>query len=323
MFARVGAPVQAQETPEAPFHVLHLQQDRALSGSFRPDARLVLTSALRTTGFWAHMDPADAHTLILLLSFLSPNGHATPAVSLVAEALHCSPMQARSRLLSLTQKEWQGQALAVLLPRDDGNDAFAPGPFLLAQEHPAPPQEKGDPLPSRARREDLLAHSRARYARPRAEVEASIAERMGWGPPTFADDPPGIAAEKQDLFQKMTAQGMSKEQTLDVLARFPVAEVQRQVEWLPLRNAKSPSRFLLAAIEGDYDPPLAIRREASQPSSAAEPLPNLPGLAEDVFNMDERAAAMDRGHVPLHDPESPVNPPDSPGVSESTLYRAE
>ena len=225
-------------------------------------------------------------------------------------------MQARSRLLSLTQKEWQGQALAVLLPRDDGNDAFAPGPSLLAQEHPAPPQEKGEPLPSRARREDLLAHSRARYARPRAEVEASIAERMGWGPPTFADDPPGIAAEKQNLFQKMTAQGMSKEQALDVLARFPVQEVQRQVEWLPLRSAKSPSRFLLAAIEGDYDPPLALKRQASQPSPAAEPPPDLPGLAEGMFGMSEH-------QVTPHEIEGPINPLDSPGVSESTLYRTE
>lgn len=233
------------------------------------------------------------------------------------------PLQARTRLLSLTQKEWQGQALAVLLPRDDGNDAFAPGPSLLAQEHPAPPQEKGEPLPSRARREDLLAHSRARYARPRIEVEASIAERMGWGPPTFADDPPGIAAEKQNLFQKMTAQGMSKEQTLDVLARFPVAEVQRQVEWLPLRNAKSPSRFLLAAIEGDYDPPLAMRRQASQPSPAAEPPPDLPSLAEDVFSVEAYEVAQESEHIPLHSTDKWVEMPDEPFLPGATLYHVE
>ena len=331
MFSKVARPVEtAWEPHDAPFRVLHLQQDRMDSGSFRPDARLALSSALRTSGFWSSLDPADAYILILLLSFLSPNGHCTPALSQVANALHCSSAQARSRLQRLTQRQWQGQSLAVLLPRQDGNDAFAPGPHLLAQEHPPQAQAQGrEPRPAPAGRETILAHSREWYAKPRAEVEAGIAERMGWGPPAFDDDPPDVVRAKRNLYGKMTDVGVTREQALDMLAHFSLSQIGRQIDWLPHRNAKNPARFLLAAIEGNYDAPVALKRqkeedrEKASPPGTLDPLPDLPAITEEVFGAEEQFAAADNGHIPLHHPEMNVAPPDEPLLPSGTLYSAE
>ena len=329
VFSRITPP-QPSGPLAAPFRVLHLQQDRNESGSFRPDARLMLSPALCTTGFWAGLDPQDAHTLILLLSFLSPNGHAAPALSQVADALRCSPIQARSSLLRLTRAQWQGKSLAVLLPRQDGNDAYAPSPHLLTEEHFSQSQDRSqEPRPPAAGRERVIAHSRSRYARPRAEVEAGINDRMGWGPPAFDTDTPDLAQAKQDLYRKMTDVGVTREQALDVLARFSPAQVGRQVDWLPHRNAKNPARFLLAAIESHYDPPVMWRHTKAEPTARSVELPpyvpglvsDLPGIAEDVFGQEEHAAE-NGGHMPLHDAVGSPDPPDEPPLPEGTLYHS-
>jgi len=91
---------------------------------------------------------------------------------------------------------------------------------------------------------------------------------MGWGPPAFASDDPAVAEGKRNAFKAMTDVGMPKDQALDLLARFDLGAIERQISWLPSRNAKNPARFLAAAIEGGYDRPLNLRRQA-QPDNEA------------------------------------------------------
>ena len=93
---------------------------------------------------------------------------------------------------------------------------------------------------------------------------------MGWGPPAFAGDDPAVAEGKQRAFQAMTNLGMPKEQVLDLLSRFDLGEVERQIAWLPSRGAKNPARFLAAAIEGSYDRPLALRRQTGRDEQAGQ-----------------------------------------------------
>ncbi len=248
----------------------HRQEERALSGTFRPSARLILTPRVRTSGFWNALSPEDFQTLLLLLTFLTPNGWCRPTLPELAQAMQTSHLKARARLHRLTQTRWQGQPLVTVLGRLDGLDAYLPGRHLLAHEN-APLDEPPPPAPLRtAGREAVIAYSRARYAKPRAEVERQIGEMMGWGPPPFPGDDPAVAEGKQRAFKAMTDVGLLKDQALDLLSRFDLADIERQIAWLPSRNAKQPARFLAAAIEGGYDMPPGVRRQAFQEAALRE-----------------------------------------------------
>ncbi len=58
---------------------------------------------------------------------------------------------------------------------------------------------------------------------------------MGWGPPAFAGEDPAVAAGKQQAYGQMTALGLPRAQALDVLARFDLARIERQLSWLGAR----------------------------------------------------------------------------------------
>ena len=252
------------DTPErAPFVIEHRQEDRT-GAAFRPSARLLLTDRVRTSGLWRTLTPEDAKTLVFLLTFITPNGWCRPTLPELAEAMGTSQPKAKGRLDRLVQARWQGQPLAELLARPDGLDAYLPGRRLVDHEEitePEPPQAAPLRTPGR---EAVVAYSRARYAKTREEVERQIGEMMGWGPPAFAGDDPAVAEGKRRAFQAMTDAGMAKEQALDLLGRFDLGAVERQIAWLPRRGAKSPARFLAAAIEGGYDRPLNLRRSAEE-----------------------------------------------------------
>lgn len=246
-----------------PFVVEHLHEGQGTGGTFRPAARLLLTSALRTSGLWAALTAEELRDLVLMLTFLTPNGRIHPTLPELAEAMHASHAKARARMLHLTRRLWQGQPLVRELTRPNGLDAYLPATSLLqARQEPqeatvTAPQASSEP---RAGREALIAHSRARYAAPRAEVEADIARRMGWGPPAFDEDPPEVAGQKQRLYERLSGQGMTKAQALDVLGRFDLGLVGHQLDWIPHRGAKNPARYLMAAIENNYEAPVAVRQ---------------------------------------------------------------
>jgi len=250
-------------TKEVPFIIEHRQEERALDGSFRPAARLLLMPALRTSGLWTQLPPEELSTLILVLTFLAPNGWCRPTLLELAEAMRVSQPKARTRVERLASREWQGHPLLTHLPRPDGLDAYAPGRSLVARKEASPPEQAQAILPPPAGKAAVVAYSRARYAKTREEVEAQIGAMMGWTPPEFAGEDPAVAEGKRRAFKAMTDMGMPKEQALDLLTRFDLGAVERQITWLPGRNAKNPARFLAAAIEGTYDPPLALRQQVT------------------------------------------------------------
>lgn len=266
---------QAPNDQAAPFVIEHRQEDRAQSGTFRPSAKLLLTQSVRTSGLWRSLTPEDFKTLVLLLTFLTPNGWCRPTLPELSEAMQVSQAKAKARMDRLLQIQWQGQPLVQRLERPDGLDAYLPGRSLLTHEN-APLPEPPQPAPIRtAGRDAVVAYSRARYAKPRAEVEREIGERMGWTPPDFAGDDPAVAEGKQKAYQAMTNAGMPKEQALDLLARFDLGAIESQIAWLPQRHAKNPARFLAAAIEGGYDRPLSLRKQGSG-AEEQDPTDNFP-----------------------------------------------
>lgn len=249
----------------SPFVIEQYQHERLASGAFQPAARLLMTTALRTSGLWKAVPPEELRDIVLLLTFLTPNGRIQPTLPQLADAMQASPAQARGRMLRLSRRQWRGQPLVWELNRQNGLDAYLLGKHLVDSQEEV--QEAPSPVPAvelsepRAGRDALIANSRARYATPRADVEADIGRRMGWGTPLFEDEEPAVAEEKRNLYDKLSEQGMSKSQALDILSRFDPAVVRRQLEWMPHRGAKNPARYLVAAIENNYDPPVAVRSE--------------------------------------------------------------
>ena len=63
------------------------------------------------------------------------------------------------------------------------------------------------------------------------------------------------------LAQRLLAVGVRHDQVDALLAGHPAQDIADQLDWLPLREAKSPARFLVAAIENRYAPPARIRLE--------------------------------------------------------------
>jgi hypothetical protein len=98
-FTRHGAASQTDEqnddghedtnapVAEAPFVVQHRRQATAPSGDFVPEARLILTPALRTSGLWAQLPPEEFKDLLLILTFLTPNGWFRPTLPELADAI--------------------------------------------------------------------------------------------------------------------------------------------------------------------------------------------------------------------------------------------
>jgi len=255
-----------------PFLIEHRRQDESPT-SFIPEARLIISAALRTCGLLAALSDEQARTLLALLTFLSPNGVLEASAADVAGALALPERVASKRLERLTSVQLADQALVFPVPRGSGSVVYAVAPPALTHEE-ALPLSCPVPLGPAADREAVVTHSRMTYGRPRALAEAMVEEQLGHSPEERADTPEG------DARRRLLAIGVSKEEVERLLSEYPIEEIRRQLEWLPERGARNPARFIVAAIRGSYAPPLGLRLASDsggETSSDPVPPPNLSG----------------------------------------------
>ncbi|BDI34143.1 hypothetical protein CCAX7_61940 [Capsulimonas corticalis] len=259
----------------APFVVEHLRLDPQPDGSFRPAACVLITPALRTSGLLASLPAAEMQSLLFLLSFVTPNGRCLPSVQELVAATGEPERSVRQRMERLAGAQWRGQPLAHEVERESGMDAFAPGRGVLADvlREPEPPSNSGQGLreePQRSTRDAAIAHSRARYTRPRDEVERDIAEFYGWELPGGSGSNAGSTGggaedrERVELRRRLFSVGIGGDQAEAILDEFPAGRIRRQLDWLPYRKARERSRLLIAAIAEDYEEPPALRGNRAQ-----------------------------------------------------------
>ena len=138
----------------------------------------------------------------------------------------------------------------------------------------------------------IIARSRDRYARPREDVERQLAAEMGWSYPfrsrqeemeeagigTPVPDPESVTAPLPENRTaalerrgRLMAVGVTGRQADDILARYGADRIDRQLDWLSMRKAKSPARFIVAAIEKDYEPPATARPRPTRQELAVNP----------------------------------------------------
>jgi len=239
--------------PEKPFLVEIRQERPERNGSFVPASSLKVTESFRTSGLLQALEPDDLKSLIYLLTFLTPEGHCTVSSPILASGMQLSTNQAKARMHRLAKRRFMENAIITEVAHQNGLFTYSLHPRWIAYEHLAvSPPHPTSPLQA-APRSVVIAHSRQQYARPRAEVEQMIAEQLG-------HDTTETEEEKK-LRIRLENAGLNSQQAKDTIAAHPADAIAQQLDWLPHRNAKNPAGYLLAAIEGRYQEPKAIRNQ--------------------------------------------------------------
>ena len=266
-------PLEEAQINAKPFVIELLRLEIKPTGKFRPDSTVQITRALRTSGLLLALLPDELKTLLWVLTFTTPNGTCNPTLSQLASAMNVSVPRAKERMARLLAFRWKEQSILFGMPQESGEVRYAPTPALVAFIE-RPPLLSFAPAalePVRAGRESIIAYSRARYARPRAEVEADILRAMGHEPQTPPENPQ--EREVWETRRTLLALGLTKDQVETLFAKFPFERIRKQLVFLPHRHAKNQIGFLLSAIEGDYEPPLGLRQEGQEflPLSSVSP----------------------------------------------------
>ncbi len=239
--------------PDTPFVVVNERKHLvSASAAFHPSAHLVITPTLRTSGLLSVLPSEDLKNLLTVLTFVTPNGNCSPTIAELAQAMGVSAVKVRLRLNRLIAFQWRNEPLIYYLERESGMNGFTPSHSLvgIVSEVPKPPEE---PPPIQSHRDEIIALSREKYARPREEVEREIAELNGWEvPEQFATEE---EKERNELLRRLCAVGLERGQANEILEQYPAERIRRQLDWLPIRGARLPDRYLVAAIEGDYEAP--------------------------------------------------------------------
>lgn len=264
----VETPVEAaaavfSESATKPFSILLHLTPQGKPNHFIPRATLEIDPSLRTSGLLAALPADEVKTLVALLTFLSPNGDVKPTAPEVAKGLNVSESKAKDLLSRLVRFRWQSKPLVTTLWRETGMDGYALSREIVRYIEASPvPRFASAPPYKTAGREAIIAASRAKYARPRADVERQIALLNGWELPE-GETGAGVGAPEDYLRQRLMKLGVTAEQSELLLASFPAEEIERQIAWLPYRGAKNPASYLVAAITGNYEEPglLRMRRE--------------------------------------------------------------
>ncbi len=227
----------------------------------------MLTRSLRLSGFLLALSPEDLKLILMLLTFVTANGHCAAPLPQLASALHLSFAKTRTRMKRILALRWLGQPLVLSYQPPGGLETFvfAPGFLPLYEEQRISPP----PLYRPAGRQTVIEYSRSTYARPRAEVERQIAQLNEWklsgdeadSPQPVEPEDPEKTATRRELLNV----GLQLEQANELLKQFDLIRIRRQLMWLPYRTARNRAGYLLAAIKDDYAAPIHLRRVAKPP----------------------------------------------------------
>jgi hypothetical protein len=250
-----ASPSEAREndasttSTEKPFLVELRQEHRKHTSLFVPAASLQITPALRTSGLLHGLEPDALKNLLYLLTFLSPEGRPQASLFHLAKAMQSSHSKVKARMQRLSQAQWQGDPVIIESQSENGYLVYCLHPRLIEYRHA--PEIKPIPTPRSNSRERVIAHSRQHYARPRAEVERIVAQQLG--------QDVSETEEERRLRFRLESNGLNTEQARSLILSYDSEVIERQLEWLPYRQAKNPAGYLVAAVEGDYDEPRPLR----------------------------------------------------------------
>lgn len=263
-----------------------------------------LTRGLVTSGFLSAITPEDLKTLLYLLTYVEKDGRCQPIIEQLARDMAVSAAKVKSRLARLSQVRWNGRPVVVQTRRmgteayqlassflgvgeistTDQTATMAPGqrshtpltpaqPSSVESTHPDGTSEPPGLVSTR----QIIEASRRSYGEPREAVERNIAKQMGWQYPFQSpnekrretEESPNVqeraSSDRQaSLHDRLIAKGITSDQAQFLTENYPINRIERQLDWLPYRNAKNPASFLVAAIREDYEAPSFAGKRKSQ-----------------------------------------------------------
>jgi len=167
----------------------------------------------------ALLTPAQWHTLSALLSFTSRDGRRSFTLDQLGVALGVPRAEAEDRLRDLVETRWHDAALLTL-------------------EHDATGAVAGASLTSL----EVLARIRHDAGVPTAPRQSAAA----------------VEPMPTQLRPALVEVGLQPDQIDHLLRVFPSERIQRQLAWLPEREARNPAALLIRAIEQDWAAPREI-----------------------------------------------------------------
>jgi hypothetical protein len=239
--------LQPGDATYAPFILLRHYKEH------RPMHELILTPNLRTSGL-LKVNPEALRVFLALLSFQHTSGDIYATSADIAQALGFSEPATHTLLEGLTAPIWNNQPLAYCTHTPEGFMRWHPSKQAVVKKTVGELEEQDTRTPVPLASGDAVReHSRRIYGTPREDVERMVAEGLGFRIPNLSDD-------AQALFGRLREAGVTSEQSKLLLETCPHTSIAQQLDWLPYRDAKSPARFLVAAITHNYDPPQHIPR---------------------------------------------------------------
>jgi len=285
-------PTNNHSEPTVPFVVRNLRLGTGRGDDFTPSARVEATQALRTSGLLRELPAEEAKSLLMLLTYVTANGWTRPSLEQLGEAFGVHRSKVMRRMERLEALSFGGMPLVIRLEAGDGLVSWTPSRSVAVQEHDEAPSPVEQTEPHISHRDEIIANSRALYAKPRAEVEREMAIRMGWPLPEHLEaeaDAARQAAEAEaasadpkalEARSGLLIAGVMKEQADRLIAEYGIDQILKQLVWLPYRHAKNPARLIVAAVEDDYEEPLALQRRrapAEAPHAIVEGTPDQTG----------------------------------------------
>ena len=230
--------LDAPTPTQAPFLIEH-RRDAESGRGFVPSARLILTPALRTSGLWLALPPEELRDLLLVLTFLTPNGWIRPTLFELAGAMNASLPAARRRLERLARRQWRGAPVAVTAARLRGPGRLgARTPLLSREEAPREARSAPRPVPRGGAGGGPRPQPRPLRPHPAGGGGGDLgAHGLGARRPLTATTRRWRRASGRPT-RRMTDLGMPRDQALDLLARFDLDRVERQVAWMGRRAEK-------------------------------------------------------------------------------------
>lgn len=246
---------------EKPF-LIEIRQDRPRpNGRFVPAASLKIMEELRTSGLLHDLPAEDLKSLVYLLTFLSPEGNCTVSLPILTSAMRASSHQVKERMHRLAEFRFQEMHIITEIKHESGLYTYSLHPRLVAYEHLTTSEPHSTSPIVTGSRDRVIANTRTYYATPRAEAERIIAGQLGHAIPEtdIPEHDTPETDEQRKLRVRLENVGLTTDQATEVLSTYAADVIAQQLDWLPYRKAKNPAGYLLAAIDGGYKEPRALR----------------------------------------------------------------